>query len=98
MGNRLCLLSKSAPADCAVVGKWDGDASWWSSSFRGITGFSGMGRFSAEQCIAPIFRLVPLSHSIRFSDSVLVLCLVANKDYDRESLDVRVREPRRGRL
>src|SRR6266571_1572476 len=51
-----------------------------------------MGWFSAEQCV------VPISCLLRLYDRLLILCLAPNKDDNRESLHLRIRQPSRGRL
>ena len=98
VGDRFCLLAKGTLANGAAVRKWNGDASRWSSSSRSITGFSGMGRFPAEQHLATIANLVLLFDRIWFSDSLLGLCLVTHKDDNSESIHLRIRQPSRGSL
>src|SRR6266849_3147975 len=87
----------SSPRE-AVAGEWDGDASRRSSPPRGVVGLSGMGRFPGRQCDVPIPCLIHLSHCVRFSTRLLIICLGANKDNNCKGIHVCISQPRRGRL
>src|SRR2546425_691691 len=51
-----------------------------------------MGWVSTRERIVPITCLVHLSDSIRFPDSLLILRLASDKDNERESVHLRIRQ------